>query len=1078
MKIKFIVLFALVYSWSISHAQYTLTSSDVVMSEGYIQSCSYDILNGEKDIIIPSTLDGQSVIGIADKYLGTGVFEYGGITSVQLPTTIEHIGAFAFSKNKMDTLDLSGYLKLKTIAKGAFYESRQLKLLDLSGCTALELIDTDAFNWSVLAHIDLDNCTALTEIGDEAFVDNYGLNSIHLRGCAAIEKIGISAFMHNSLDSLDLNECIVLKEIGRSAFSGALPSLDLSGCAALEIIGEGAFSCNLDSLNLTGCIALKEIHKDAFIQNPITNIDLSKCTALTLIGENAFNWNTLESIDLSKCTHLIEIGKGAFAQNMLTEVNIVGCTALMSIGEGAFAKQKGDTSIMIKSFTLPTPNYTAFTGQWRDGFNNKYGAETEASDLDTWYHAIIPYVLTTSDVSMQGGYIQNCTYNYFFKDIIIPDTLADQAVLGIVDHTNLENSNGVFKGKNIVSVQLPASIEYIGSGAFEQNLHLVYADLSRCIALQEINEFAFKSSGLATLDMSGCSALRVIGDYAFSSNSLTNIDLSASTKLKVIESSAFYINKVESIKLNACKELLRVEAKSFANWGDELMPSYALPTPNSVGAVNFIEWKKRYYDDVLVNIDSAEFEANYLAEFNEALLVASRKSINFGEAIPGTPVTRTFKLYNHGSEKNILSTTVPEGFELSWSDGEIYGHSNKEIEITYNPTQTPLLNAILVISGTNNSEDITIDLFSQAAEVTVASLSLTPSNLEFGDVVVGENVSRTFSILNTHDESTTIDSILLPEGSFCTLNWTSGSIGANESKEIQITYEPTQEGKFNDKLMVRSDAEGDSIVYIAGRAIVLSSDASLTDLQIDGNTIEGFSASIYEYVEILPIDASMPDISATPSDGNAAVEITQITVLPDTAFIEVTAQDGITKQVYSIRFELEELGTDASLSELFIDGEIIDGFSGSLYEYAKVLPIGSTLPLVSAAPSDENAAVEIVQIANLPDTAFIEVVAEDGITKQNYRIIFTEESSAVNLYEIANYQVYPNPVKSNASLRVVDFKDKHYDLTLQNISGQVLKTQCGKGGIAKINMNALSGIYFLTIKTKYTQETIRVVVTK
>ncbi len=99
--------FEIVY---ISIAPYTLTDDDVVVTDGYIQSCSYNFDN--KAIIIPVLLDAQKVIGIADyAYYGSKVFYDKGILSVEFPNTLEYIGVQSFGGNNLTVIEFPASVK-------------------------------------------------------------------------------------------------------------------------------------------------------------------------------------------------------------------------------------------------------------------------------------------------------------------------------------------------------------------------------------------------------------------------------------------------------------------------------------------------------------------------------------------------------------------------------------------------------------------------------------------------------------------------------------------------------------------------------------------------------------------------------------------------------------------------------------------------------------------------------------------------------------------------------------------------------------------------------------------------------
>jgi hypothetical protein len=83
-------------------------------------------------------------------------------------------------------------------------------------------------------------------------------------------------------------------------------------------------------------------------------------------------------------------------------------------------------------------------------------------------------------------------------------------------------------------------------------------------------------------------------------------------------------------------------------------------------------------------------------------------------------------------------------------------------------------------------------------------------------------------------------------------------------------------------------------------------------------------------------------------------------------------------------------GTDASLSDLKVDDETVAGFMPTILNYDVELPFGTTtVPLVTASPTDPMATVEITEATGLPGTTSVEVTAEDATTTATYSINFT-----------------------------------------------------------------------------------------
>jgi len=83
-------------------------------------------------------------------------------------------------------------------------------------------------------------------------------------------------------------------------------------------------------------------------------------------------------------------------------------------------------------------------------------------------------------------------------------------------------------------------------------------------------------------------------------------------------------------------------------------------------------------------------------------------------------------------------------------------------------------------------------------------------------------------------------------------------------------------------------------------------DATLSDLQVDGNTIPGFAPLTENYTYgLLEGTVVVPQITGvTTTDPNASYIITQSPAIPGTASVLVTAQDGITTKTYTVDFAI------------------------------------------------------------------------------------------------------------------------------------------------------------------------------
>jgi len=94
----------------------------------------------------------------------------------------------------------------------------------------------------------------------------------------------------------------------------------------------------------------------------------------------------------------------------------------------------------------------------------------------------------------------------------------------------------------------------------------------------------------------------------------------------------------------------------------------------------------------------------------------------------------------------------------------------------------------------------------------------------------------------------------------------------------------------------------------------ITHDATLFDLRLDGNTISGFDPDTFVYNIFLPAGTkTAPKVSATTSDNNAVITaVKNPESLPGIATVEITAEDGFTRKIYVISFNLSKEPGQAS----------------------------------------------------------------------------------------------------------------------------------------------------------------------
>ena len=555
---------------------YTLTDSDVVVTDGIIESCSYNF--SFTDIIIPETLDGQTVTGINPLPGSDGVFYNKGITSVQLPVTIERIG----------------------------YES---------------------FYGNYITNIDLSRCASLTYIGEYAFYDNK-LTSLDLTGCTALDTIVYGAFSDNQLTSLNIAGLSNLEYIGDNSFeANLLTSVDFTGCTSLTTIGEEAFLSNeITNLVFNGCNSLEFIGADAFYDNTsLPQVDLSQCTKLRYIGDEAFRYTSISSITLPINESYPQLGWMDENANTYNGGDVI--TNLSTFYRVPIPYTLTDNDVEMINGIIQSCSYDfEFTDiiipEILDGQTVTGIKDTSYYYRGVFYGQGITSVKLPNTLETIGDY---AFYDNIFNNVDLTTctqlkTIGKQAFLysGSINTSHLQE----------LDLTGCTSLTSIGYGAFSSH-SITNLDLSGCPALKTIDDYAFSYNGLTNLNLTASTALTTIGKYAFRTGSLTSLDLSACSSLKTIGEYAFAWNSLSEINLSGCTALTSIQVRAFA--GNSLSSGFALPTPDYTGFLldYWIDGTGAQHDggDVVTNTET----------YYSAILVPA-KTINFHVTDGVTPI--------------------------------------------------------------------------------------------------------------------------------------------------------------------------------------------------------------------------------------------------------------------------------------------------------------------------------------------------------------------------------------------------------------------------------------------------------
>jgi hypothetical protein len=263
--------------------------------------------------------------------------------------------------------------------------------------------------------------------------------------------------------------------------------------------------------------------------------------------------------------------------------------------------------------------------------------------------------------------------------------------------------------------------------------------------------------------------------------------------------------------------------------------------------------------------------------------------------------------------------------------------------------------------------------------------------------------------------------------------------------------------------------DGTTKTYTLNLSYSKESNAFLKALKVNGADVTGFAYNTYAYSLYFADTVTFPaNIVATPDTSTATVKITNSAntlangALACLSAVTVTAPDGVSQKTYNVNYTIGS--TDATVSNLKVNGTTITGFSPATLTYTYILPNGTTaVPTVEATKNDANSTMTIVQPASASGKGTVTVVSQNGGVTKKYEITFVvgEKISTLAMIKVTNDSV--DNFKSDSL---------EYNVTVpfgtDSSNLKIVVTKTSMNASSKISWTKLPGI--ATIKV-YAQDT-------
>ncbi len=198
-------------------------------------------------------------------------------------------------------------------------------------------------------------------------------------------------------------------------------------------------------------------------------------------------------------------------------------------------------------------------------------------------------------------------------------------------------------------------------------------------------------------------------------------------------------------------------------------------------------------------------------------------SINFGSVVAGVTNTQTVQLSNPGTVNVTVSAAniTGTGFTTSGLNAPLTlaAGQSSTFNVVFNPKTAGAVTGNLTLSSNAASGTSTVNL-SGTGVAAGLTLSVSPSTIGFGNVTVGNTVSRNITVTNSGNSNVSISSIKLTGANLTLSGGSAVTLSPSQSITLAVQFSPAGAGATSGSVSIASDATGSpAAVAISGTGV-------------------------------------------------------------------------------------------------------------------------------------------------------------------------------------------------------------------------------------------------------------------
>lgn len=217
------------------------------------------------------------------------------------------------------------------------------------------------------------------------------------------------------------------------------------------------------------------------------------------------------------------------------------------------------------------------------------------------------------------------------------------------------------------------------------------------------------------------------------------------------------------------------------------------------------------------------------------------RSLSFGEVPVGESATLELSITNTGSAPlELRSVSVIEGSQ--WFDasggGTLEEGASTTVSVTFTPEESGSKSGRIVVQSNDPSNPaLTVQLSGTGVE---GDLTVSPSAVSFGDVSIDETRTETITLSNDGDAPVTVTSVTVTgaDSAAFAANVRGVTLDGGESRDVQVSFSPSEERAFQGTLLVRTQGGSSTSVSLSGTGVEKRLNVSPRSLDFGDVTVE------------------------------------------------------------------------------------------------------------------------------------------------------------------------------------------------------------------------------------------------